>query len=235
MSAVKRRYHAPVRQEQAAQTRQRIAAAAAAEFAEHGWSGTTVAAIASRAQVTPQAVHLAVGGKAALLVRAVEVTVAGATDDEPLADRPAFADVYAPGIPARRRLEALAAATSDIYGRAARLFLVLAEAAASDATVAELAAQASARRLADHRRLAGLLAPDAAQPSWTCSPTRSGSWPAPPSTSTWSTAATGPPPSTPPGSPTSSTTPLSVARRPAPPRPRPRPRPKEDDRADVSA
>ena len=87
MSAVKRRYHAPVRQEQAAQTRQRIAAAAAAEFAEHGWSGTTVAAIAARAQVTPQAVHLAVGGKAALLVRAVEVTVAGATDDEPLADR----------------------------------------------------------------------------------------------------------------------------------------------------
>ena len=38
---------------------------------------------------------------------------------------------------------------------------MLAEAAASDATAAELAAQASARRLADHRRLAGLLAPDA--------------------------------------------------------------------------
>lgn len=36
---VKRRYHAPVREEQAAQTGQRIAAAAAAEFAEHGWSG----------------------------------------------------------------------------------------------------------------------------------------------------------------------------------------------------
>jgi AcrR family transcriptional regulator len=161
VSAVKRRYHAPVRQEQAAQTRQRIAAAAAAEFAEHGWSGTTVAAIAARAQVTPQAVPLAVGGKAAMLVRAVEVTVAGATDDEPLADRAAFADVYAPDIPARRRLAALAAASSDIYGRAARLFLVLAEAAASDPTAAELAAQAGARRLADHRRLAGLLVPDA--------------------------------------------------------------------------
>ncbi len=166
MSAVKRRYHAPVRQEQAAQTRQRIAAAAAVEFAEHGWSGTTVAAIAARAQVTPQAVHLAVGGKAALLVRAVEVTVAGATDDEPLANRPAFADVYAPGIPARRRLEAMAGSASDIYRRAARLFLVLqdaaaSDAAASDAAAAELAAQASARRLADHGRLAGLLAPDA--------------------------------------------------------------------------
>ena len=162
MSAVKRRYHAPVREEQAAQTRQRIAAAAAAEFAEHGWSGTTVAAIAARAGVTPQAVHLAVGGKAALLVRAVEVTVAAAADDEPLASRPAFAHVYAPGVPASRRLAALAAAGSDIYGRAARLFLVLQDAAASDATAAELAGQASARRLADHRRLAELLVPGAA-------------------------------------------------------------------------
>lgn len=163
MSPVKRRYHAPVRQEQAAQTRQRIAAAAAAEFAEHGWAGTTVAAIAKRAQVTPQAVHLAIGGKAALLVRAVEVAVAGATDDAPLADRPAFADVYAPGVAASGRLAALAAATSDIYGRAARLFLVLQDAAASDATAAELAGQASSRRLADHRRLAGLLVPDAGE------------------------------------------------------------------------
>ena len=106
MSAVKRRYHAPVREEQAAQTRQRIAAAAAVEFAEHGWSGSTVAAIAARARLTPQAVHLAVGGKAALLVRAVEVTVAGATDDELLASRPAFADVYAPRVPASRRWSA---------------------------------------------------------------------------------------------------------------------------------
>lgn len=87
--------------------------------------------------------------------------MAGATDDELLASRPAFADVYAPDVPARHRLEALATAGSDIYGRAARLFLVLQDAAASDVAAAELAAQASARRLADHRRLAGLLVPDA--------------------------------------------------------------------------
>jgi AcrR family transcriptional regulator len=159
---VKRRYHAPLRQEQAAQTRQRIAAAAAAEFGEKGWAGTTVAAIAARAQITPQAVHLAVGGKAAVLVRAVEVAVAGAADDELLADRPAFELVYAPGVPARDRIAALAAASSDVYGRAGRLFLVLQDAAASDPAAAELAGQASARRLADHRRLAKLLAPDAA-------------------------------------------------------------------------
>jgi AcrR family transcriptional regulator len=161
MPPVKRPYHAPVRQEQAAHTRRRIAAAAAAEFAEHGWSGTTIAAIAARAHVTPQAIHLAVGGKAALLIRAVEVTVAGAPDDELLASRPAFTPVYAPGIPARRRIAALAATARDIYDRAGRLFLVLQDAAASDPGAAELAAQASARRLADHRRLAQLLAPNA--------------------------------------------------------------------------
>jgi AcrR family transcriptional regulator len=161
VSDVKRRYHAPVRQQQAEQTRQRIAAAAAAEFAEHGWAGTTIAAIAARAQVTPQAVHLAIGGKAALLVRAVEVTVAGAADSELLADRPDFAPVYAPGVPARRRLTALASATGRIYHRAARLFLVLQDAAASDPVAAELAVQASARRLADHHRLARLLLPNA--------------------------------------------------------------------------
>jgi AcrR family transcriptional regulator len=158
---VKRRYHAPLRQEQAALTRQRIAEAAAAEFAGKGWAGTTIAAIAARAQVTPQAIHLAVGGKAAVLVRAVEVAVAGAADDELLARRPAFEPVYAPGVTARDRVTALAAAASDVYGRAGRLFLVLQDAAASDLAAAELASQASARRLADHRRLAGLLAPDA--------------------------------------------------------------------------
>ena len=47
----------------------------------------------------------------------------------------------------------MAAAAIDIYGRTARLFFVLQDAAAaSDATAAELAAQASTRRLADHRR-----------------------------------------------------------------------------------
>ena len=162
MSAVKCRYHALVWQEQAAQTRQRIAAAAAAEFAEHRparhhgrchrWGA--------------RAGHPASGSPG----RRRQGRVAGPRgrgdrrrhDRRRAAREPAaFADVYAPGIPARRRLEALAAATSDTYGQAGRLFLVLAEAAASSATAAELAAQASARRLADHRRLAGLLAPGA--------------------------------------------------------------------------
>lgn len=104
--------------------------------------------------------HLAVGPKAALLVRAVETTVAGDSDDVPLAGRSAFDDVYAPSVSTSRRLTALATASTDIYRRAARLFLVLQEAALTDPAAAELASQAAARRLADHQRLATLLLPE---------------------------------------------------------------------------
>ena len=160
MAPVKRGYHAPIREEQAARTRERIAEGAAVEFAAHGWGGATVAGIAARAGVTPQGVHLAVGGKAALLIRAIESRVAGATDERPLAERPAFTDVYRAGVTIQRRLEALAAATAEIYARAARLFLALQDAVAQDPSVAALAEQAASRRLADCRTLARLLLPD---------------------------------------------------------------------------
>jgi AcrR family transcriptional regulator len=158
---VKRGYHAPVREEQAAQTRERIADAAVAEFSAHGWAGTTVAAIAARAGVTPQAVYLAVGGKAALLVRAVESAVAGAADDVMLAARPSFAAAYEPGLAKSQRIRAFAAATADAYDRSAALFLVLQDAARTDPTAAEMAAAGAERRLAEIRRLAQLLRPDA--------------------------------------------------------------------------
>ena len=163
VNGVKRRYHAPVRQEQAAQTRRRIAEAAALEFAEHGWAGTTLAAVAARAGVTPQSVHLAIGGKAALLVRAVEITVAGASDEQQLSARPAFADVYAPRMSRLGRLRAFSAAAAAIYERAAGLFVVLQQAAAGDPAAAELASRAGHRRLSDHQRLAALLVPTASR------------------------------------------------------------------------
>jgi AcrR family transcriptional regulator len=157
---VKRRYRAPVREQQAAATKQRIAEAAVAEFSEQGWTATTVAAIAARAGVTPQAVYLAVGPKPALLIRAVETAVAGDAEDVALADRPAFADVYADGVSVRRRLDAFAAASADVYGRAAQLFVALEQAARTDPATQTLAAEASDRRMTDHRRLAALVLGD---------------------------------------------------------------------------
>jgi AcrR family transcriptional regulator len=161
VGGVKRPYHAPIRQEQAARTRARILEVADHQFARQGWAGTTLAGIAAAAQVTPQAVHQSIGGKAAVLISAVETAVAGATDHQMLSSRAAFADVYAGGISTTRRLAAFTTATADIYARTALLFLALREAVAVSPSVAELAEQAGARRLADHRRLAKLLLPNA--------------------------------------------------------------------------
>lgn len=165
VGSVKRAYHAPIRQQQAAQTRERIAEAAVQEFTEHGWAGTTVAAIAARAGVTPQAVYQAVGAKPTLLIRAVETAVSGAGDDRMLADRPSFAAAYQPGLSRAQRIRAYAAATASAYGRAATLFLVLQDAARSDPEAAQMAAAGANRRLADTRRLAALLRPDSDEAS----------------------------------------------------------------------
>ena len=62
-----RRYRSPLRQERAADTRRRIAAAALDLFAEHGFGGTTVTAIAERAGVSAQTVYATFGSKGELL------------------------------------------------------------------------------------------------------------------------------------------------------------------------
>jgi AcrR family transcriptional regulator len=167
VESVKRAYRAPIREQQAARTRERIAEAAMAEFTEHGWAGTTVAAIAARAGVTPQAVYQAVGAKPALLIRAVETAVAGSGDDMMLADRPSFAAAYERGLTNARRIRAYTAATAEAYHRAAALFLVLEDAARSDPDAATMAEAGARRRLAETRRLAALLRPDADEASIT--------------------------------------------------------------------
>jgi AcrR family transcriptional regulator len=160
VQSVKRTYRAPIREQQAALTRQRIAEAALAEFVQHGWAGTTVAAIAARAGVTPQAVYQAVGAKPALLIRAVETAVAGSSDDVMLADRPSFVAVYEPGLSKTQRIRAYTEATAAAYHRAAALFLVLQDAARSDPDAAKMAEEGARRRLAETRRLAALLRPN---------------------------------------------------------------------------
>jgi AcrR family transcriptional regulator len=62
-----RQYRSPLRQERAADTRRRIATAALDLFAEHGFGGTTVTAIAERAGVSAQTVYATFGSKGALL------------------------------------------------------------------------------------------------------------------------------------------------------------------------
>jgi AcrR family transcriptional regulator len=164
---VKRRYEAPIRREQSALTRRRILDAAVAAFSDAGWTGTTVADVARAAGVTPQAVHLSVGTKPALLVEAVAHAVAGDEPDVPLRQRRAFALAFAPGVTAAGRAAAFAAGSRAVYERAGALFLVLAQAAPADPSVEDLWRSARKARLADCRDLVRLASPSGTADDWT--------------------------------------------------------------------
>ena len=167
MPPVKRRYEAPIRREQSALTRRRILDAAAAAFSASGWAGTTVADVARAAGVTPQAVHLSVGAKPALLVAAVAQAVAGDEPDVPLRQRRLFAPAFAPGVTAAGRAAAFAAGSRAVYERAGALFLVLAQAAPADQSVQDLWRSAREARLADCRDLVRLASPSGTADDWT--------------------------------------------------------------------
>ena len=78
-----RSYRSPRREAQATQTRARIIAVAARRFLGHGYSGTTMRAVAADAGVALPTVELAFGTKARLLKAAIDVAIAG--DDEQVA------------------------------------------------------------------------------------------------------------------------------------------------------
>ena len=72
-----RRYHSPLRADQAEQTRRRILDSAYRLFAERGYAGTTITAVAKAAGVSPETIYLSLGGKRGLLEGAIETAVTG--------------------------------------------------------------------------------------------------------------------------------------------------------------
>jgi AcrR family transcriptional regulator len=69
---VKRPYRAPIRQEHARLTRERVVAAARDLFRERGYAGTSMDAVAEAAGVALQTVYAAVGSKRALASAVIE-------------------------------------------------------------------------------------------------------------------------------------------------------------------
>ena len=68
----RRRYESPRRQEQAAQTRRDILAAAGTLFRERGYAGTSMPQIAAEAGVVVETVYRAFGSKAGLFREVIE-------------------------------------------------------------------------------------------------------------------------------------------------------------------
>jgi TetR/AcrR family transcriptional regulator, regulator of autoinduction and epiphytic fitness len=126
-----RSYSSPLRADQARQTRKRIVDAATELFAERGYTGTTVDAVAAAAGVSRKTVFDSVGDKARLMKLAYDFAIVG--DDQPVAlkDRPEIADLMAEPDPAKG-LAMYAALVVAIDRRIAAVWRALEGAAASD-------------------------------------------------------------------------------------------------------
>jgi AcrR family transcriptional regulator len=153
----RRAYRSPLRDAQVQATRRAVVTAAHDLFVEVGYAAATVDAIAERAGVSRKTVFTAVGGKAVLLDRALDLALRGDEDHRPVADRPEIRAEAEETDPARlvhlwvRRM-------AVIERRVARLALVLAAAADSDPDVAALHQRSERGRRSAARTFAGRLA-----------------------------------------------------------------------------
>jgi AcrR family transcriptional regulator len=140
-----RTYTSPLRAAQAQDTRRRVLTAARELFVAQGYPATTIAAVARRAEVSPDTVYSAFGSKTALLKGVLDVVVAGDDQDVAVLDR---ADPQAMRAEPDQRIQ-LAMFAAGMTGQLERLRPmddVLRSAAAVDAAAAELRADLQLRQ-----------------------------------------------------------------------------------------
>lgn len=144
-----------VRERQRATTRAAIIDAAAAAFVEHGYAGASIAAIAARADVSPESVYLIFTNKRTLLGAVLE---AAATGDRGAVVAPTWLDTVRAEPDQRARLALMAAATRDVLRNTAPIDAVARAAAISDPEIAEMCRVHDDQRRRDVRTLVELLA-----------------------------------------------------------------------------
>ena len=128
--------NSPLRREQAAATRARIARAAALVFAESGYERARIEDIAKRAGVAYPTVYKTFGNKPALLAAAVTTTLTGSGEDE--IQRQAWFVEQLDEPDPERQLRLIARNARRMYDRAGSLLEVVRATAASDETIKEL-------------------------------------------------------------------------------------------------
>ena len=155
----RRRYESARRQEQAAQTRRDIMAAAGALFRERGYTAASMLAIAAEAGVVVETIYRSFGSKAALFRAVVESAIAGGPTraDVPVDERPAIRALIEETNP-RRQLELYAATQPGIHRRSGPLLRALHDARSSDAELGALWDEMEEWRLRGQGRMVGLLA-----------------------------------------------------------------------------
>ena len=145
-----RTYSSTLRADQARQTRKRIVDAAADLFVEHGYTGTTIDAIAAAADVSRKTVFDSVGGKARLMKLVYDFAIVGDDEPVPLSDRPEIKAMLAEPDHAEQ-LALYARLVVGIDRRASAAWRALEGAATSDPEAAKLyVAMVEMRRQAMH-------------------------------------------------------------------------------------
>lgn len=147
MSEVKRRsYRSPVRQEQAANTRARIVAAAGALFEREGYARTSIRQIAEEAGVAPDTVYAVFGSKPRVLTAVIDERLRGGHGVGNVMERPELLDVRDEP-DQRRQVGLLGEAMSRIVEQVSPVFEMMRAAAAVEPAMADVYAEMQGYRL----------------------------------------------------------------------------------------
>jgi AcrR family transcriptional regulator len=151
-----------LRQELVSVTEDRIVAAGMQLFAERGYVGTSLIAVAELAGVAPRTVYVRFGSKAKLLDRCIGTSVAGSVDQGPFA-RTSEQAMTAPTLD--ERIDALAELSSGVMRRSGRLLAVGQQAAAIEPEIAAMERRAMGDSLSHLQTFAERLAADGMIPA----------------------------------------------------------------------
>lgn len=146
-TGTRRRYHSPLREQRARQTREAVLEAAGRLFTTRGWAATGMRDIAREAGTATETLYSHFPSKTALLQAVIDIAVVGDEAPVALAERPEFT-VLAEGSRAER-LAASARLVTGVALRTAGLAKVLREAAYGDEAIAEMLDAARARQRLD--------------------------------------------------------------------------------------
>jgi AcrR family transcriptional regulator len=134
---LRRRYHSPLRVEQAAATRRGILEAAQRLFERDGYSATSMAAIAAQANVSLKTVYVTFETKSGLLRALWHLLLRGDEDAVPVGERPWFRAVLDEPDP-ERKLRLNVRNAKLVRSRVGPLLQVVRRAASADPEVDEL-------------------------------------------------------------------------------------------------
>jgi AcrR family transcriptional regulator len=156
-SDVKRRYDATKRRAAAARTRLAILDAALELFTTRGYTATSMATIAARAEVALDTVYASVGRKPELARLLIETAISGSSQAVPAEDRDYVQAIQA-APDAETKIDIYAAAMRMIAGRLAPVLGVIQQAAPAVPELTALWHEISERRAANMRRFVTELA-----------------------------------------------------------------------------